>query len=351
MNKTQTLWVFNPETDFALASGNVSYTPPKRIISLRRHLALIPAIYALEGDSILLLDKISIDELHSLPYYNLVREKRLRIVDTPPEDTTVISPWGWNLPIRNHLLSLGAPYSSLPSDSRLSDLRDLSHRRNTIIANKILGDSLGIDVPLPVEFSTTDDALHFMNENPGCYIKSPWSSSGRGIIIAGMLNAQLSREWLNGAMRRQRSVIAETPCLRTIDFATEWELSDGNADFCGFSIFDTTPGGAYRNNIISSQDSLRDIISRKIPVDTDLLVSSHKQMLESVIGHKYDGPVGIDCCSGENDDFRPCLEINMRRTMGHVSLSIHKDFNVECFIPGQDLISNSNDGYLYNRER
>lgn len=51
-----TLHIFNPETDYALASGRPQYTPPKNVVKLRRMLAAIPALWAEPGDDILMLE-------------------------------------------------------------------------------------------------------------------------------------------------------------------------------------------------------------------------------------------------------------------------------------------------------
>lgn len=51
-----TLHIFNPDTDYALASDSENYTPPVSILAIKRSLSLLPALYAERGDAILLPD-------------------------------------------------------------------------------------------------------------------------------------------------------------------------------------------------------------------------------------------------------------------------------------------------------
>ena len=71
--------MFNPESDYALAAGREYYTPPSQVVELRKNLSLIPAVYASEGDIILLLDR-GLD-FGSLAGYDSVEAKGLTIVD------------------------------------------------------------------------------------------------------------------------------------------------------------------------------------------------------------------------------------------------------------------------------
>ena len=55
------------------------------------------------------------------------------------------------------------------------------------------------------------------------------------------------------------------------------------------------------------------------------LLESTKQIvcgcLSAILGGKYVGPFGIDMMIADGK-LHPCVEINMRRTMGHVALAM-----------------------------
>lgn len=329
------LLVFNPETDFALASGLAHYTAPAKIRLLRSRLAYLPALCGRRGDAILIPEPTdNFDEgmnVKSLPYRQLCIDKGIDAL-TPsqlrdclrldPDRFDEIVPWGWNRTIITELEELGVRRDLMPSKRRMDALRQLTHRRTSIVFNRELNTLTGLETPLPVELFSEDDAMEFMHRCPGCYFKSPWSSSGRGIMVGGMLNERLSREWIHGVIRRQRSVMAETPCLRVIDFATEWRCAGGKAEFIGYSLFKTTSGGSYTANVIDTQNALEAEIGHYSPIPMPTLLAVQKRVIEKCVAADYEGPLGIDGCASENGDFRPCLELNLRLTMGHLALTI-----------------------------
>ena len=75
------------------------------------------------------------------------------------------------------------------------------------------------------------------------------------------------------------------------------------------------------------------MISHYIPVD--LLVSVQQNIchiLEGVLKGSYTGPFGVDMMVVAREDqqgfwLHPCVEINLRRTMGHVALSLTRQVN------------------------
>ena len=98
--QTGTYYIFNPETDMAMASGRECYTAPLSVRKFAANLALLPALYAPEGSIILTDYDISPDT----PYIDIVRKRNLKVVRlkrglAPAE----IEPWGdWRigLPLR-----------------------------------------------------------------------------------------------------------------------------------------------------------------------------------------------------------------------------------------------------------
>ncbi|MCM1291596.1 MAG: hypothetical protein NC201_05220 [Prevotella sp.] len=332
-----TLWIFNPETDFALASEIVRYTPPKQIITLKNRLALLPALYASKDDYILVDRAMSHRDIAKLAYYNIATSKGIHIINSLPQVPLNVSPWGWNKSLRHELLCLGIDESTIPSESRIETLRRLSHRRLSIESNRLLNKFTGLKTPLPVELFSVEEANDFMTHVPNCYFKSPWSSSGRGIMIGGMLNERQTNEWLHGVIRRQGSVMAEIPSTRKLDFGTEWKISAGAADFIGLSLFETTPGGSYICNLIEPQDKLRSIIEKELKFSLNKILIAQKRMLGELIAPHYSGPLGIDCCIDTEGRPRPCLEINLRMTMGHIAANMPTSKMSYRFTPGKEI--------------
>lgn len=338
--------IFNPDTDYALASGLNFYTPPARIAALRQSMALFPLSFANPGDAILCLDPVPdggpgcIEGYHEASrrgtdiyfpvtepdrYGHPVTRYRHWITgDTPPAESEIL-PWGWNAALRRHLADSGFQPSRLPSPERIRSLRELSHRRTTVTFNRMLADAgltaeKGCDCVIPCELHDTESVLGFVALHPDSYLKAPWSSSGRGVIRTGDLEERHIRPWASGILRRQGAVMAEPTAERVLDFATEWHCRDGHAHFAGLSVFDTSRRGKYIANRHGSHSSLSYMISEAAPGWSGLITDAQRHAIETLIAPGYDGPLGIDMLVDDRGMIRPCIEINLRMTMGMATL-------------------------------
>lgn len=348
-NFFRTLHIYNPDTDFALALAsdeNVRskpYTPSKEVRLMRRSLALLPALFANPGDAILILDeKIepalqgegTQERMLAERAEQLAEEKNLEIVGLSQLENFArrnpglrIEPWGWNPTLKNQLRTHGIPEASLPSDESLRSLRELSHRRLTIPFNRFMAEELKefdcVDAAVPLEISEEKGVSEFIAANPHGFLKAPWSSSGRGVMPIDSCPEEIVRQWALGTIARQGSVLAETGADRALDFATEWCLSEGRIEFLGFSLFKTSGRARYKGNVILSQ---AEIISQLRIEEATLraIVEKQRQFLEENVAPKWTGPLGIDMLIDSRGKLRPCIEVNIRRTMGHVFLSLNK---------------------------
>lgn len=113
---------------------------------------------------------------------------------------------------------------------------------------------------------------------------------------------------------------------------------EGGVNYLGLSLFHTQ-NAAYTGNILATEEEKLEMISRYISVDRLNVV---KEKICTVLGalykDRYKGPFGIDMMivrgsengqwSMANGQFllHPCVEINLRRTMGHVAIELSKHF-------------------------
>lgn len=101
----------------------------------------------------------------------------------------------------------------------------------------------------------------------------------------------------------------------------------GSVRYLGLSLFHTE-NGAYTGNVLASEEEKREMIKRYI--SEELLVAVREKICSSLgalYKGRYAGPFGVDMMvvRGEaNVPFllNPCVEINLRRTMGHVALGL-----------------------------
>lgn len=322
------LFIFNPDTDYALAAGRHHYNPPRGVVAMTRCLAPAVLPLASSGDFFLMPDcngDISAETA-------IRKECRNRGIDVITSDQLgdvtssqcrgFISPWGWNHSLRDFMITHGVAAEILPSESEIDDIRNLAHRHNTIEFNRLLNESLETDSPVPLEFHDVDKAIDYLCDNPDSYIKSPWSSSGRGVApVAGMKHETLVSR-VNATIRKQGSILVENAAEKILDFATEWHMTEGHARFLGISVFDTRMTGEYNGNRIAPQHELEEMIRMVSGKWSKAYIDAQQEALETLVAPLYEGPAGIDMLVDSAGDIRPCIEINMRHTMGHVAIAI-----------------------------
>ena len=321
------LLVFNPEHDLALAANLSNFTAPHAGRQLRADLGYIPAIWATDDDYVL-VENIEDAERRFL---RLTRRPFGRFIDKEHirnNGFTEVEVWGWDLAIRAFLLRWGIDDSIMPTVTQIDIIRELSHRR---YAMKLLG-SLQMPgiIGESLETNQVETIFGFLHEGKRLVVKAPWSSSGRGVrFMNGDMNIYDSG-WLRHIISRQGSVMVEPYYNKVKDFGMEF-VSDGNGivSYVGLSLFQTT-NGAYTGNILASEEGKMDILSRYIPIE---LIKSVQQKICCEMGTflkgRYTGAFGIDMMVVRRDDgegfwLHPCVEINLRRTMGHVAISLTK---------------------------
>ena len=325
------LYLFNPETDLALAANSDSYTAPANIKRLQERYAMLPALYAKEGSKILVPDgfDISNSPTEFVESYYRKNIELLYAKDLKGKDFEV-NVWGWNKAVRNHLLRCGINQNCLPTIEWLDKLRELSHRRTTIEIHKRLRMKLqDYDIALPKEFHDENNAFNWASENIGAYMKAPWSSSGRGVYQSLEPYNLSMKQWIHGIVQRQGSIIGEIGLKRRLDFAIEWLISSGKAKFCGYSIFEVGNHGLYNGNVIASEKKFESIISSKTNQwDTNYVVIL-KEIIEEIIAPFYSGPIGVDMLIADDGKINLCVEVNIRMTMGHVALEVWRQTHQE----------------------
>lgn len=328
-----TCHIFNPETDYALGSPSPYYSPPASILRRRKEWALFPATYAKYGDVIIMLDPFNEINLTSSQFYNLVKKKNLRIIDVNKELEQFVNslikdnlnidimPWGWNLSLRNLLIRKGMPVSMLKNEKDINWIRQLSHRKTSISFQQEISCLLPeLKVRKAIEFFNEQDVISFAKENPYAFFKMPWSSAGRGVVCVRNLTDLKFREWVHGAIARQGSVLGEYGYARTLDFATEWICRSGDVNFMGLSLFDTSSNGTYLGNYSLTQTEINTIIKKNSSLWTYKIIEAQKDSIKKIIAPHYDGPLGIDMLTDRDGLINPCVEINVRMTMGMATI-------------------------------
>jgi hypothetical protein len=319
------LHIFNPEHDIALAANLSNFTAPHAGRQLRHDLGYLPAVWAGEDDYVLVEDvedaQRDYARLMHRQFNGFIDKHQLSVLSS---QFSAVSPWGWDLALRSFLLRYGV--DAVPSEEEIAEIRDLSHRKHAVgVLRELTLEGTTGDAWLADTLVEVRQALRY---NQRIVVKAPWSSSGRGIrFIDGELN-DYQQHWIQNVVARQRCVVIEKYCHKVKDFGMEFESDgQGTVSYLGLSLFHTQ-NGAYTGNILASEEEKQEIISRYI--SAELLKRAQENictLLGRLYGGRYAGPFGVDMMIVRGDDrtdflLNPCVEINLRRTMGHVALAL-----------------------------
>lgn len=248
-----------------------------------------------------------------------------------------IEPWGWDRHIAGVLQKLGAPAHLLPTAETLDAIRLLSSRETAVRVLETLRQS-----PFVSRWCTDETTILAAIEAYGgaAILKQPWSCSGRGVWRC------TTTEWAadGAASKRARKTLREQGAVEVepvyeclADFAMEFwadksaattEKGRTRVRYEGLSFFETHDGGAYAGNVVAPQEELRRRLESLAPppllssdghLPLESLAERLCSVLADVLGDAYSGPLGVDMMLTPAG-IHPCIEVNLRNTMGRVAL-------------------------------
>lgn len=337
MNMART-HLFNPWNDLALANGSPYYTPPRSAADLANAGACLPMWYAEPGDTFI--------GAVNREWFERTSERfglHVTPVMTPHQRP---EPWGWSPGTRQWLSRFGYTDSELPSAERVDRLRTLSSRVTSAPLIASLFEAVPDLAPSNPQFcapyiaDNLDDALRHIGTLPTpAMIKLPWSGAGRGQQVSDRTTFTELNTRLAGMISRQGAVEITPYYHRLLDFAMLWD----KGRFVGYSLFATDTHGGWTHNTLLPDSDIETIIKHTLRRTVDLARlrdASTRLINDLAADYGYEGPVGLDfligypaasnslrgtssedCVAADHDSelLMIPLEINWRRTMGHVA--------------------------------
>lgn len=343
------LWLYNPENDIALGMGDANFTPPKNARLLSLYAA--PLMWWM-GDA---ADGVLVGLMADSAYRSgalrwLAEMERLfgpgpaLLADAAGVEVGQCMPWGWSAHAMRRFAAMGVKESVFSSVApHIGAIRDLSHRRSSIAITRAVAEavdfsSFGLQSPvLPVEARSYDDAVRAAAmSGTGVYLKSPWSSSGRGVVYVpeGAISGQRMR--IEAVIRNQGSIMVERAYDGMIDFAMLFRSDREGVHFIGYSRFFNIRGTAYAGNLVASDTCIRQDIGQTLP---DGILDALERALPPILTRLlapdggqplYRGYLGIDMMVARAPGAScgvtlvPCVELNLRTTMGTVAHELYR---------------------------
>lgn len=317
------LFLYYPENDLALAAGKASYTPPPKVMSLRRAGMMLPLWYGNPGD------RVCSTGVNDAWFSEIVRrfDIGLDVFDHQYRSEMQLAPWGWSAAVCRLFEQQGVPADALPSAEALEKIRQFSHRRTAATVQGLISAQLPFAIaPAAVECTAVDALPTLLASGRGFIAKLPWSSSGRGQLDSRKCPPEQFLRQAEGMINRQGSFMLEQAYDRVADFAMLFDCDSDGCRFAGYSLFATTPNGQYTGNQLLSDSAIEQRLAQY--VDTEKL-RAVRQALESALAQVcrgiYSGPIGVDMLVAKTPQgylLDATVEINFRMTMGRVARSL-----------------------------
>lgn len=253
--------------------------------------------------------------------------------------------WGWDAPLVYSLRKAG--YTNLPTDQQLFTIRLLSSRRTAVDMLQrlrqrlhglpIIGQSSFItsSAELAGAFPVPDNGVAVPDSSvaaaPAYILKEAYSSSGRGLRPTGNTLSPMTLQWALRCIRQQGGIALEPYYNKVMDLAMEFTCTDTEICYDGLSIFFTRGNNTYTGNLVAPQPVMEQRLHYYIAPH---VISAVREALTDELSrtflHRYLGPIGVDMMVvNTNKDnaetspaffLHPCVEINLRRTMGNLAL-------------------------------
>lgn len=177
---------------------------------------------------------------------------------------------------------------------------------------------------------SAEEVEAFVRTRPACLLKEPWSGCGRGIRHAAGTFPPSLRGWTERVLRTQQAIVGEPFYDKVADFAMEFAKGDGRGvRFTGYSVFETDERGAYKGNLLATNEALERRLTAYVPQSVlHALRDKLSATLSQVIGNDYQGCLGVDmmvCLSADGKGYviHPCVEVNLRMSMGMVARQVY----------------------------
>ncbi|MCD7930108.1 MAG: hypothetical protein LUH15_01345 [Tannerellaceae bacterium] len=359
------LHYFNPGHETAVFWGKTNFTPSRNVRKMTEDLAFLPAWYAKEGDLIFIENPENGSPEYFLPgeIYPAVKILTTNgLKEYKKQPLLQATPWGLS-PDSIHRLELLKRRSGVPLEIPVwkNNYYTLTGRQTAAECLQKITDHLPelVFPAIPVFYSNIEEIKNYLQkQNGNCLIKTPYSSSGRGLLwIENNKLTPKEEAWIKGAICKQGSVSIEPILCKVADYGWEF-LTDGkgNISYEGISPFYTNQNGSFINNRVGSQQQFIREIYQMVPEATyQKIVETVTKVIRETYSYQYKGCIGVDIMiyKDTNRTFRlhPCVEINMRYTMGYLSLCLEKIIHPDSEgIFGITYQSNSTDCYKEHLE-
>jgi len=340
MNKISKLFAFYHTCEMAVVIGHNSYQPPAHLKRFENELSALPLWLGDDIDFVLVESEIDRDFIDKLEDWG-VKSPQFISSNTEIDEAIELQPhpWGWSPLAHKKLLPFFRGKVSHPMvpwhDFHKKLLSRFTGLELAATVCKLLGDDDHIFIPELPKVLTSAESIAAIEADmvSPILLKTPWSASGRGLFkIRSRQENAAQNNWVLGRLRLHGALLAEPFLDKLQDLSFHFWVED-DIDFLGTTFFNTDKAGQFLGCYIEppSVDFMdAKLMGHIVERAAQLLLHSLKQMR---INERYRGPIGIDAMFFKTQSglvkLHPCIEINLRYTMGLVNLFLKKHIHAE----------------------
>ena len=339
------IYYYNPTCEYAVGNANENWQPNRLLQKLEDDLSQLPLFFASKNDYIILKKLPSISYIESLktlgiPVPEFILKTQLSINNFEDIEIGYLKPWGWSPVTHKFLSSLKSNCSPAfiksPVYNWMPEHRNLVSREFALnVLKALLKENRTVEfIPdhlIPKVCRSKPEIEEVIHAWGKIMVKAPWSSSGRGLQpITKTPVHQKVWEKIIGMIKEQGFVIAEPLLNKALDLSIQFQVSAGKISSLGTSYFFTNSKGQYEGNWLNGlPDSVENEVKQFAGSIIDLATKSLSKILKlSDLAKYYEGEFGVDMLIYRNNEeklcINPCLEINVRHTMGLLSICLEK---------------------------
>ncbi|MFV0289877.1 MAG: hypothetical protein ACK5IJ_03125 [Mangrovibacterium sp.] len=338
------LFHFNSTCEIAIANGSPYFNTSVLLNRFELDLTSIMGVFAKEGDYILSEEKPSTDFLEKMMqlglskvnYVSLSEIKQMQLHEK--ELIFNVQSWGGS-PAENFYLR-DIKKSEEQWDAQRTKIIERAFAVHLLEKglrfdwnHSLIGSENVLNCSI---LRTVEEAEKYLEMHFPVVFKSPFSSSGRGLLVLRkpILN-DANRKWITTILHQQGYIVASAWLEKIQDLSFQFEKIDACIRFEGVSYFNTNSNGQYKEHVLNGHSfSLEEGETTINNFFLEQIGEQIRQTLsQSELMTSFQGRFGVDALIYKEIGklkVHPMVEINPRYTMGAVALSLQKIIHQEA---------------------
>ncbi len=338
------LFHFNSTCEIAIANGSPYFNTSALLARFELDLASIMSAFASPNDYILSEEKPNEDFLRAmqqfgLPMVNYCTLSEIESLQNANQELTFnMQSWGVSPAEDFYLKNVRGIGKEWKADKlQVVERAYASECLEILLQNATVHPLIGcINQLKNTIVRSEEEAERYLDENLPVVFKSPFSSSGRGLMVlrkAGLNDA--NRKWINTILKQQGYIVASKWLDKLQDFSFQFEVNHLGLHFDGVTYFDTNSNGQYKEHRLNYHDfssTCEDAVITHADLQS-IGEQVHQLLTSSAMAKLHKGKFGVDAFIYKDQNtlrVHPLVEINPRYTMGAVALALQKYIHADA---------------------